>query len=187
MSGFADYDQYDALGLADLVRRRKVTPTELLDAAIERVEARNPIVNAVTMKLYDLARRTIDAGLPEGPFTGVPYLMKDLTSAIAGVPMTRGSRFFADTPPAVADSEHVTRLKRAGLVIFGRENTCELGLSLTCEPQLHGATKNPWAMSLMTAVSLLLVGSRRTTMIGAPSRTIKSDRNSGGGRRSTLM
>src|SRR5436190_4216169 len=144
MTAFADYEQYDALGLADLVRRRKVTPLELLDAAIERVESRNPTVNAVVLKLYDLGRRTIAAGLPDGPFTGVPYLMKDLTASIAGVPMTRGSRFFADTPPAAADSEHVTRLKRAGLVIFGRTNTCELGLSLTCEPQLHGPTKNPW-------------------------------------------
>ena len=144
MRAFADYDHYDALGLADLVRQRRVTPEELLEAAIERVERRNPLVNAVVMKLYDLARETIVAGLPEGPLRGVPYLMKDLTSAVAGVPMTRGSRFFADTPPASADSEHMRRLRQAGLVIFGRTNTCELGLSLTCEPQLHGPTKNPW-------------------------------------------
>jgi amidase len=144
MRGFADYEQYDALGLADLVRQRQVTPLELLEAAIERVEARNPAVNAVVLKLYDLARRTIASSLPDGPFAGVPYLMKDLTASIAGVPMTRGSRFFADTPPATADSEHVTRLKRAGLVIFGRTSTCEMGLSLTCEPQLYGPTRNPW-------------------------------------------
>ena len=125
------------------MRRRTVTPTELLEAAIERVEARDPVVNAVVMKLYDLARRTIADGLPDGPFTGVPYLMKDLTASIAGVPMARGSRFFANTPPATADSEHVARLKRAGLVVFGRTSTCELGLSLTCEPQLYGPTKNP--------------------------------------------
>src|SRR5205823_11779075 len=86
----------------------------------------------------------IAAGLPAGPFRGVPYLMKDLTASLAGVRMTRGSRFFADAPPAAADSEHVIRLKRAGLVVFGRTNTCELGLSLTCEPQLHGPTRNPW-------------------------------------------
>ena len=144
MSGFPEYEDYDALGLADLVRRREITPAELLEAAIERVEARNPAVNAVTMKLYDFGRQTIAAGLPDGPFRGVPFLMKDLTSPIAGVRMTRGSRFFADTPPAESDSEHVRRLKRAGLVIFGRTNTCELGLSLTCEPQLHGPTRNPW-------------------------------------------
>lgn len=144
MSAFAEYEDYDALGLAELVRRKEVTPTELLEAAIARVEARNPAINAVTMKLYDHGRQAIAAGLPDGPFRGVPFLMKDLTSPIAGVRMTRGSRFFADTPPAEADSEHVRRLRRAGLVIFGRTNTCELGLSLTCEPQLHGPTRNPW-------------------------------------------
>lgn len=144
MSGFADFEQYDALGLADLVRRRAVTPADLLDAAIERVEARNPTVNAVVSKLYDLGRKSIAEGLPEGPFRGVPFLLKDLTAALAGVRMTRGSRFFADTPPPAADSEHVKRLKRAGLVVFGRTNTCEMGLSLTCEPQLHGPTRNPW-------------------------------------------
>src|SRR5216110_980944 len=144
MSGFAEYEQYDALGLAELVRRHEVSAAELLDAAIERVEARNPAVNAVTMKLYDYGKQAIAAGLPEGPFRGVPYLMKDLTASIAGVPMTRSSRYYADAPAPTADSDHVTRLRRAGLVIFGRTNTCELGLSLTCEPQLHGPTKNPW-------------------------------------------
>ena len=144
MKGFAEYEAYDALGLADLVRRKKVTPAELLEAAIERVESRNPAVNAVTMPLYDLARAAIERRVPPGPFAGVPFLMKDLTAPIAGVRMTRGSRFFADAPPPDADSEHVARLKRAGLVIFGRTNTCELGLSLTCEPRLHGPTRNPW-------------------------------------------
>ena len=144
MGGFADYEHYDGLGLADLVRRRLVTPIELLEAAIERVEARNRAVNAVVLPLYDYARKAIADGLPDGPFRGVPYLLKDLTASLAGVRTTRGSRFFADAPPAAADSEHVKRLKRAGLVVFGRTNTCELGLSLTCEPQLYGPTRNPW-------------------------------------------
>jgi amidase len=144
MGGFAEYERYDALGLAELVKRGEVSADELLEAAISRVESRNPAVNAVVMRLYDYARTAIAAGLPDGPFRGVPFLMKDLTSPVQGVRMTRGSRFFADTPPAAADSEHVKRLKRAGLVIFGRTNTCELGLSLTCEPQLHGPTRNPW-------------------------------------------
>jgi amidase len=153
VSGFADYERYDALGLAELVRRRQVTPDELLEAAIERVEARNGALNAVTMPLYDYGRAAIAAGLPPGPFMGVPFLMKDLTASIAGVKMTRSSRFFADAPPAAADSEHVTRLKRAGLVIFGRTNTCELGLSLTCEPQLHGPTRNPWDLTRISGGS----------------------------------
>ncbi|HEV8439233.1 MAG TPA: amidase, partial [Methylomirabilota bacterium] len=153
MAAFADYEQYDALGLAELVRRGKVAPAELLEAAIERVEARNPRVNAVIMKLYDYGRRAIAEGLPDGPFRGVPFLMKDLTASIGGVRMTRGSRFFADAPPPAADSEHVRRLKQAGLVIFGRTNTCELGLSLTCEPQLYGPTRNPWDPSRISGGS----------------------------------
>src|SRR5262245_27333340 len=144
MSGLAEYERYDAVGLADLIRRREVTAEELLDAALARVAARNPVVNAVVMPLEAHARAAIAAGLPSGPFRGVPYLIKDLAASVAGAPMTRGSRFSADSPPATADSEHVTRLKRAGLIIFGRTNTCELGLSLTCEPQLHGPTRNPW-------------------------------------------
>ena len=144
MNDFAAYEQYDALGLAELVRRGEVSPEQLLDAAIARVESRNPAVNAVVTKLYDLGRNAIADGLPDGPFRGVPFLVKDLTSSIAGVPMKRGSRFFADTPPSAADSEHVRRLKQAGLVIFGRTSTCELGLSLTCEPLLYGPTRNPW-------------------------------------------
>jgi Asp-tRNA(Asn)/Glu-tRNA(Gln) amidotransferase A subunit family amidase len=105
------------------------------------------------MPLYDYGRAAIAKGLPDGPFTGVPFLMKDLSAAIGGVPMTRSSRFFADAPPPTADSEHVARLKRAGLVIFGRTNTCELGLSLTCEPQMHGPTRNPWDLTRISGGS----------------------------------
>src|SRR5499425_2184474 len=144
MAAFKDYEHDDALGLAELVRAGKVTPGELLEAAIERVEARNDAVNAVTMKLYDYGKKAIADGLPDGPFKGVPFLLKDLTASLAGVKTTRGSKFFVDAPPPAADSEHVARLKRAGVVIFGRTNTCELGLSLTCEPQLYGPTKSPW-------------------------------------------
>ena len=153
VTGFAEYERYDGTGLAELVRRRQVSPSELLEAAIARVEARNRAVNAVTMPLYDYGRAAISKGLPDGPFTGVPFLMKDLSAAIAGVPMTRSSRFFADAPAPAADSEHVARLKRAGLVIFGRTNTCELGLSLTCEPRLHGPTRNPWDLTRISGGS----------------------------------
>ena len=126
MSGFAAYEDYDALGLADLVRRKDVSPNDLLDAAIERVEARNSAVNAVAMPLYDYGRKAIEDGLPHGPFGGVPFLLKDLGGRLAGAKATRGSRFFADAPAVAADSEHVRRLKRAGLVIFGRTNSCEV-------------------------------------------------------------
>jgi len=153
MAAFKDYEHFDALGLAELVKQGKVAPDELLEAAIERVEARNAAVNAVTMKLYDYGRQAIVDGLPDGPFKGVPFLLKDLTAQVAGIKMTRGSKFFADTPPPVMDSEHVKRLKAAGLVIFGRTNTCELGLSLTCEPQLHGPTKSPWDTTCISGCS----------------------------------
>src|SRR5881628_2661585 len=153
MKTFPDYEHYDALGLAALVRSGKVTPLELLESAIALVEARNPKINAVVMRLYDYGRQQIADGLPDGPFRGVPFLLKDLTAVLAGVPMTRGSRFFADSPPAAADSEHVKRLKRAGLVFFGRTNSCELGLSLTCEPQLHGPTRNPWDVTRISGGS----------------------------------
>jgi amidase len=152
MNGFSDYERYDALGLADLVRRRQVSAEALLDAAIARVDGRNPSVNAVVMKLYDYGRQAIAAGLPDGPFTGVPFLLKDLSAALAGVPTTRACKFFADVVPP-EDSAQVTRLKRAGLVVFGKTNTCELGLSLTCEPQFHGATHNPWDLTRISGGS----------------------------------
>ena len=143
MAGFVDYEAHDTLGLAALIARGETTPEEVLEAAVERVEARNDAVNAVTNRLFEHGRQAIADGLPDGPLRGVPYLLKDLGASLAGCPTTRGCRFFEDVVPA-EDSEHVKRLKRAGMVIFGRTNTCELGLSLTCEPQLHGATKNPW-------------------------------------------
>ena len=144
MAGFTEYEDHDGLGLAALVKSGEVSATEVLDAAIERVEARNPAVNAVVQKLYDHGRGQIADGLPEGAFKGVPFLLKDLGSALAGTRTTRGSRFFADLPPMTTDSLHVTRLKTAGMVIFGKSNTCEIGLSLTCEPRLHGTSRNPW-------------------------------------------
>lgn len=141
----ADYIAYDGLGLADLVRRGQVTPGELLDAAIACIEALNPELNAIVMPLYDYGRRAIAAGLPGGTFHGVPYLLKDLNAPLGGVPTNRGSRFFqGHVPPE--DSVLVKRLKTAGLVIFGKTNTCELGLSVTCEPQLYGPTHNPWGL-----------------------------------------
>ncbi len=152
MKPFGEYENYDALGLADLVRRRQVAAEELLEAAIIRVEARNPSLNAVVMKLYDYGRQTIAAGLPDGPLSGVPFLLKDLSAALAGVPTTRACKFFADAVPP-EDSAQVIRLKRAGLVIFGKTNTCELGLSLTCEPRFHGATRNPWDLSRISGGS----------------------------------
>ena len=143
MEPFPEYENYDALGLAELVRKGEVTAAELLDAAIARAEMRNPTVNAIVDKLYDHGRDAVAAGLPDGPFTGVPYLLKDIGGVLGGHVQTRGSRFFDDLVPP-EDSVIVKRGKRAGLVIFGKTNTPELGLSLTCEPQLFGPSHNPW-------------------------------------------
>src|SRR5262245_50486342 len=143
MKTFPDYEHYDALGLAALVRDGKVTPLELLESAIALVEARNPKINAVVMRLYDYGRKQIADGLPDGAFRGVPFLLKDLTAVLAGVPMTRGSRFFADSPSATADSEHVKRLKRTGLLSFGRTHSREPGLPLPRWPAPHGPARPP--------------------------------------------
>jgi amidase len=140
---FPEYERRDGLGLAEMVRDRQVTANELLDAAIERLEERNPDLNAVVTRMYDEARTAIRAGLPPGPFAGVPYLLKDLGARFAGAVTSEGSAFFRDAV-ADRDSEMVVRLKRAGLVIFGKTNTPELGLSTSTEPRLFGPVRNPW-------------------------------------------
>jgi Asp-tRNA(Asn)/Glu-tRNA(Gln) amidotransferase A subunit family amidase len=140
---FQEYEDYDAMGLAELVRQRQVTPQELLEAAISRIEARDVTINAVVTKMYDQARAAIAAGLPPGPFTGVPFMLKDLGVLYAGVRTSNGSRLFANFVPD-HDSTLVERYKAAGLVILAKTNTPEFGISATTEPQLFGPTRNPW-------------------------------------------
>jgi len=143
MAAFGEFERYDAVGLAKLVRDKQVTPAELLDAAIERVESRNADVNAVVRRLYEEARRAIAARLPDGPFTGVPFLLKDIGALLTGTGTTFGSRMFT-TFVADHDSELVARYRRSGLVIFGKTNTPEFGIVPTTEPLLFGPTNNPW-------------------------------------------
>jgi Asp-tRNA(Asn)/Glu-tRNA(Gln) amidotransferase A subunit family amidase len=138
-----DYEEYDALGLAALVQEGEVTPSALLDAAQERTEKRNPRLNAIVMPLLEHARAAIAAGLPEGPFRGVPFLLKDLHASLPGVRTTYGSQLFHDYVPAV-ESELVARYRRAGLVVFGKTHSPELGLTTTSESRLFGQTRNPW-------------------------------------------
>ncbi|HEU0238465.1 MAG TPA: amidase [Micromonosporaceae bacterium] len=133
----------DATDQAALVRHGDVTATELVSAAIARIEDLNPTLNAVITTTYDRALGSAAAGVPAGPFTGVPYLVKDLAIEVAGVRFTEGSRFLADLV-STTDQELTQRLRRAGLVILGKTNTCEFGMSATVEPLLHGATHNPW-------------------------------------------
>jgi Asp-tRNA(Asn)/Glu-tRNA(Gln) amidotransferase A subunit family amidase len=146
MRGFAEYVDYDGLGLAQLIHARQVSAAEVLEAAIARIEQLNPHLNAVVTKVYDQARGEAAALDRDAPFAGVPFLLKDLGGALAGVPLTGGSRFFANAP-APADAEIVTRHKRAGLMILGRTNTPEFGLSATTEPVLFGPTRNPWDLT----------------------------------------
>nr|VFJ87530.1 MAG: amidase [Candidatus Kentron sp. H]VFJ89330.1 MAG: amidase [Candidatus Kentron sp. H]VFJ95905.1 MAG: amidase [Candidatus Kentron sp. H] len=143
MTTFKEYETYDGLGLAQLIRTKQVSQTEVLTAAIERVDRHNDTLNAVVHKMYETARQAIREGLPAGPFTGVPYLLKDLYLAYAGAPLTNGSRIFADFVPDY-DSTLVERYRAAGLVILGKTNTPEFGLCAATEPALHGPTLNPW-------------------------------------------
>jgi amidase len=140
------YTTSDATALAELVRRREVTPLELVEAAITAIEAVNPAINAVVTPLYEAARETARAPLAEGPFAGVPFLVKDLVATLAGAPMTGGCRLSSRYLPDY-DSELVRRLKQAGLIILGKTNTPEFGMLPTTEPHLFGPTRNPWDTS----------------------------------------
>src|SRR5258707_1816571 len=140
---FAEYLNYDALGLAGLVRSGETSADELLDIALDRVDAVNPAINAVVDVFADKARGHIAQGLPDGPFTGVPFLLKDLFIDLAGTTTTSGAVFLKDTV-AKRDSTVAERYRNAGLVIFGKTHSCEFGGSPTTESQLYGVTRNPW-------------------------------------------
>ena len=150
--GFVDYPKYDGLGLAELIRRKEVKPEELLEATIARIEAIDPKLNAVVTKMYDEAKKTIEMGLPDGPFKGVPFLLKDLGAAYAGVRVTMGCKLMANYVPNY-DNELVKRYKSAGLVCVGRTNTPEFGLNISTESVLLGPARNPWDIKRSTGGS----------------------------------
>lgn len=143
---FPEYESYDALGLAEIVRTGAASASELLDAAIERIEARDEQIGAVVIRMYDEARAAIDAGLPTGPFTGVPFSLKDLAVYYRGVPTTTANRLFTDFIPD-HDSTLVTRYRRAGLVMLAKTKTPEFAMSLTTEPAIYGPSRNPWNLA----------------------------------------
>jgi amidase len=151
MSYQDEFARMDATEQARLVRQKEVSPLELVEAAIERIEAINPQINAVITPMYEQARAAAQSP-PEGPFAGVPFLIKDLLAAYAGVPMAAGSAFLKDFVPA-HDSELVTRYKRAGLIILGKTNTPEYGIVPTAEPKLFGPSRNPWNLERTTGGS----------------------------------
>jgi Asp-tRNA(Asn)/Glu-tRNA(Gln) amidotransferase A subunit family amidase len=149
-----DYLAHDAIGLAELVKKREVSARELLEVAIARAEATNPAINAIVLKDYDAARRraarerTADGSadqLGDGPLAGVPYLVKDLGVSVAGLRMSMGSRHFRHYVPTV-DAPLVTLTRAAGLNIFGKTSTPEIGQMPYTEPELFGPCRNPWSL-----------------------------------------
>jgi amidase len=140
-----EYARHDATGLAELVARKEVTAAELLEAALARAEALNPRVNAINIPMTEIARTRVATAL-NGPFGGVPFLLKDIHQEYAGVPDTAGCRALRDRIPD-RHAEIVARFLAAGLVIFGKTTTPEFALKGITETVLFGATRNPWDLS----------------------------------------
>ncbi len=140
---FGQYSDHDGVGLAGLIATKQVTAAEVLEAAIERIERHNATLNAVVYKAYDEARATAKGTLPDGPFTGVPFLIKDLGLEVKGWPRTSGSRFTAHEVDE-RDSELVRRYRASGVVMLGKSNTPEFGITGTTESAQLGPCRNPW-------------------------------------------
>jgi amidase len=147
-----DIEKYDGLALAGLVARKKVKASELVDEAIARARRVNPKLNAVVFEDYERARKTARGKLPRGPFTGVPFFLKDIFAYCEGMPTRQASRFLPDLP-SDHDSLITARFKRAGLVPLGKTNVPEFGLVPTTESKLYGPAHNPWNLSRSTGGS----------------------------------
>lgn len=142
----------DAVGQAALVHAGEITPTELVEAAIARIEALDPLLHAVITPTFEHARAEaarVDTG---APFAGVPILIKDLVAEVEGVPFHEGSRYLSDVVSDY-DSELIRRIRAAGLIILGKTNTPEFGMLPSCEPRLAGPTSNPWDLTRSTSGS----------------------------------
>jgi len=146
MAGIAEYDRLDAIGLAALIGRGELTAAEVLEEAISRAEQLNPTINAITVGLYEQARAVAKAPLPAGPLSGVPFLLKDLGALMTGTVSTGSTKLLAGTV-SDHDSTIVARYRAAGLTIFGRSATPELGLATSTEPEMFGPCRNPWNLA----------------------------------------
>lgn len=147
MSAFKEFSQYDGIGLAELLKRGDVSPAELVEAAIERIERLNPKLNVIAHRLYERARSRALIPFTQGaPLGGVPMLLKDLLSPLAGAPFTSGSRFYDGVVPDY-DAELVRRYERGGLNIVAKTITPEFGIMPVTEPVLFGPTRNPWDLA----------------------------------------
>ena len=149
--GFAEYSDFDGLGLAGLVKAKRVKPAELVDAAIERIERHNPKLNAVVFNGYADGRAQAVTE-PSGAFAGVPMLLKDLLCEKKGWPTRAGSRF-VPAAPSPFDSTLVSRFEAAGLIPLGKTNACEFGMVPFTEPKLYGPARNPWNLDYSTGGS----------------------------------
>ena len=152
MLTYDEYAKLDGLGLAELVAKGDVTAGELLETAIARVEAVNPRLNAVVHPMYEYARQAAARDDLAGPFAGVPFLLEDLLSELAGVPHSSGSRFYRGYRPA-RSSELANRYLASGVIVAGKTNTPEFGLLPTTEPELWGPSRNPWDITRTTGGS----------------------------------
>lgn len=137
------YEALDATALAERVREKELHPSELVDEAISRIEALNPSLNAVVHKMYDRARAAAKGPLPEGPFAGVPFLVKDYDGYVAGEPYTGSCRALVGFVPD-HDAEIIARYRRSGVIFIAKTNTPELAILGTTESVLRGPTRNPW-------------------------------------------
>lgn len=148
-----EYITYDGLGLADLVKRKEVTPEKLLELAIQQIEHYNPAINAVIHTFFDRARKEAKEGSFNGVFAGVPFLIKDLVLELAGKPTYKGNRFRYQQVSkhnrffSTQNSELVSRYKKTGLIPLGKTNTPEYGVAFVTEPAVFGACNNPWDLS----------------------------------------
>lgn len=142
-NAFTDYKNYDGLGLAELVAKGEVHPTELVASCLAEIERHNPALNCVVHRMDAQARKSANGPLPQGPFQGVPFLIKDMLCHIAGEPSTFGSRFTRNHVPT-EDSELTRRYRAAGLVLAGKTNTPEHGITGHTNPAIFGACRNPW-------------------------------------------
>lgn len=142
-----EYVAFDATGLAALIHRREVTPLELTEAAIERIEALNPRLNAVVERDYGRARGAAGAMDSTAPLAGVPFLAKDINIEVAGLHLTSSCRWLEGLPPAAEDAPLAARWRSAGLSLLGRTNTPEFATEFVCEPTWRGSTQNPWDFS----------------------------------------
>jgi amidase len=143
MTTIREYTFMDAVSLAEMVRKKEVKPLELVETAIEMVEQLNPKLNAVITRMFDMAIKEAKGDIPDGPFKGVPFLLKDICAEHAGVRHTEGSDFLGEYV-SPHHSELVNRFKKSGVIIIGVTNTPEFGLHATTEPRRFGPARNPW-------------------------------------------